>query len=789
MFTSFKKWVRNDENAQERNPPAGLQTMRSDLQRKFSKGVQYNLKIIIRGDRNTGKTCLWHRLQGHNFIEEYAPTPQIQVASIHWNYKATDDIVKVDVWDVVDQGKPKKNKDTLILSHKEEEDPHTLDASFLDVYKGAHAVIMVFDITKKWTFQYIEKELPTVPAHIPVLILANHRDMGDHRVIDLDELQSLCRGINRPPGSAGIFFLESSMENGFGLKYIHKFFNLPFLLLQRESLLKQLETNHLDVESCLEEIQYEPHSEEQNFNVFLKMLQEKNQPKKEKPLVASSKETSPVNVDTPSAPGAKPTTPQSRVASSAPEMNKPSPPSSLALNGKKEESKKTDAGLFSPSMMTAASTPNEQPQKAPEPEKRGFMSRFFRGSSSTSATQDKPKEATTPLVTTPTTPPDAAPHPVKNIHDFIPDEGAVDGFLDEIPDTDNQKRHVGDVDSSSDDDGGNPMVAGFQEELDSDDQIPGESHKVYTYSDSDQDYVTPHTPKPQSHVSSRSKPVSRISPKPRKEDKKLQHLVIESDSSKEEEAPVVLADQDSLSDDDYLHGQGTIPVIKQSLQVKDDTARNENGKPLNRTKPDDAKMDQHEKRIDIDLHDYSNKPVETVKLDQNVSHSSSDEDASNAMVSTCIDDIHSDENSIVTKSSAMIENKDADEESQKDSVEAEDNKETKLSFQLQSSDFDFLEQISTKATEKPAMPTEGHQSRKSQSKKKHRESKAADEGSKKHKHKKKKSKIKDMNNASVADASTIKKKRKSSRHKTPEEYKEEKDLEDFLGGGEGYDSI
>ena len=47
----------------------------------------------------------------------------------------------------------------------------------------------------------------------------------------------------------------------------------------------------------------------------------------------------------------------------------------------------------------------------------------------------------------------------------------------------------------------------------------------------------------------------------------------------------------------------------------------------------------------------------------------------------------------------MIENKDADEESQKDSVEAEDNKETKLSFQLQSSDFDFLEQISTKTTE------------------------------------------------------------------------------------------
>ncbi|KAM4578461.1 rab-like protein 6 isoform 1-T2 [Fundulus diaphanus] len=482
MFSALKKLVGSEPGQlREKAIPAGLQSMNQSLQRRFAKGVQYNMKIVIRGDRNTGKSTLWHRLQGKKFLEEYIPTQEIQVTSIHWNYKTTDDVVKVEVWDVVDKGqkyplpegvgKGKRRGDNLKLENEpQESDEVALDAEFLDVYKNCNGVIMMFDITKQWTFNYILRELPKVPTHVPVCVLGNHRDMGEHRVILPDDIRDFIAGLNRPMGSSYIHYAESSMKNGFGLKYLHRFFNIPFLQLQRETLLRQLETNQLDMDATLEELTVQQETEDQNYEIFLENLESRSK---------GHASPGPANGQSPSSGSQSPIVPPSGASTGSSSPSTPQPPvPSQTLPQSPSVSASSPAPP--PAAVSGAATPTAEmkpPPQSPEhqqspaapggpaPQKRSFISRWF-GSSATEAPASAPEDPPAP----------ACPAKVQSVDDFVPDEGLDKSFLeDSVPSRSKvaQPAPAAAVDSDSDGERkGNPMVSGFQDELDPDDSEP-----------------------------------------------------------------------------------------------------------------------------------------------------------------------------------------------------------------------------------------------------------------------------------------------------------------------------
>jgi hypothetical protein len=128
----------NESSASAQAPGAdeeklrAIQRMDASLRRKLRGGVNYNMKVVIRGERHSGKTSLLQRLQGHSFdptvsehfpppcrltspteivmthhndgMPQYDPSPEIRTATINWSFKNMEDLIKVEVWDVVDKG-------------------------------------------------------------------------------------------------------------------------------------------------------------------------------------------------------------------------------------------------------------------------------------------------------------------------------------------------------------------------------------------------------------------------------------------------------------------------------------------------------------------------------------------------------------------------------------------------------------------------------------------------------------------------------------------------------------
>ena len=232
-----------------------------EMRKKYgSKGGKFNFKVVVRGDASTGKSTLLRRLRGGTFLPDYMPTSEIKTAHIPWQARSSpEDNVMLEVWDVVDRARKRDVSESLTLAHKgdAEAGQHTfpLDATMVDVYQNCHAAVFLIDPSKKWTYEYVQRELPLVPAHVPTCILINFRDYpASKRAIRSEEVEADCEAAfsGRPFRP---FVVETSLLNCYGLSALSTFLHIPFLCLKRASLERALALNTAGVVQAQEALQ------------------------------------------------------------------------------------------------------------------------------------------------------------------------------------------------------------------------------------------------------------------------------------------------------------------------------------------------------------------------------------------------------------------------------------------------------------------------------------------------------------------------------------------------------
>ncbi len=151
----------------------------------------YIFKVVVVGNGAVGKTSLVLRYTHHKFSENYVMTigSNFAIAEV----KLPDgQLCKLQIWDLAGQ-------------------PHF---SFVrpPFYKGASAVILVFDVTNRKSLDELkdwkEDFIKYLPPETIMYVLANKADLNDERVVSTEEGRKAAEAL----GSSG--FWETSAKTG-----------------------------------------------------------------------------------------------------------------------------------------------------------------------------------------------------------------------------------------------------------------------------------------------------------------------------------------------------------------------------------------------------------------------------------------------------------------------------------------------------------------------------------------------------------------------------------------------
>lgn len=162
----------------------------------LTPNITYIIKILNIGDYSVGKTSLALRYTKNRFSSSYLPTLGVDFHSKDIEFDE-DITLRIVLFDTVGQEK-------LVSLRKR-------------YYTGAHGAVVVFDVTRKESYDHIDnwiKEVEEKCPDIPIVIVGNKTDLLDERVISQEKIEEEW-------GSKGYTLLESSAKLGDGVNDIY----------------------------------------------------------------------------------------------------------------------------------------------------------------------------------------------------------------------------------------------------------------------------------------------------------------------------------------------------------------------------------------------------------------------------------------------------------------------------------------------------------------------------------------------------------------------------------------
>ena len=161
------------------------------MSEKKQKELLY--KILLLGDSSVGKTCFLMRYADNTFQE-------IHMSTIGLDYKLKnvqlDDgkIVKIQIWDTAGQDR--------------------FRSITKNYYKGAHGIILIYDVTSRKTFENIKNWVSQIKEEVSdkvnIILVGNKIDDETNRKVTTEEGKQMA-------ASYELEFFETSAKSGVGI--------------------------------------------------------------------------------------------------------------------------------------------------------------------------------------------------------------------------------------------------------------------------------------------------------------------------------------------------------------------------------------------------------------------------------------------------------------------------------------------------------------------------------------------------------------------------------------------